>query len=284
MVQKQTQVGTKVEWELVEGEVADSDGSTKMPGWASPLPPNDALPAPADAEDSPDWLEALWKTITGADTLFSAATQDEIIDWAKRADGLQELLVPTPIIRGMGLDEYFGKPLAYAVDSNALTRAYGRTVGDISNPGLFLIGLGITITPNLTDNLAEGSPWNITLADVIVDSGGHIASEVAGVISGAAWATAVSKDPLSVFGAKMVGDISAGTGWEIASQSKKWNESLSLYLKAKADRIGQNLEAEFIQIAEEMNREDLRVATPEAEPAPVGTPSPASTADSGRNE
>ena len=133
----------------------------------TPVPPVPRMATDPGAEDRLSWLDGLRRVIASPDTLFNAATDDNLLTWLRNAPrGIPDLVVTLPILRGLGLDDMIG-PITRTYDGTAILRTVGRTVGDVGATPLLLTGYALTIGPNLVENIADHASWSNTrgLAD-----------------------------------------------------------------------------------------------------------------------
>lgn len=273
-----------------------SPSQTPHPG-ATPTPHPTATPTPTpaaspalpgyppvsqqEASDQVSWLEGLRRVLTSPDTYFNATTDDDLLTWLRNAPrSVPDLVVTLPILRGMGLDEVIG-PISRTYDGAAVLRTIGRTAGDVGATPLLLVGYGLTIGPNLVENVSAGASWTDTRADLLIDSGGFAVSELVGLAAGVA-ATGLTGNPALAYAAKLGADIATGMAWEVSSANGNWDDQLSANLEQRDAAALRRLEEALA------GDDELRVPTPtslqpkvtprppgyQIAPVPDGTPTP----------
>jgi len=95
----------------------------------------------------------------------------------------------------------------------------GRTIGDdILGPGLFFTGYLLTVAPGVVENAARGARKNEYMADLTIDTGSFIASELtgdgAGLLATALTAGVPAAAPFFGVVANFGGDMYAGTNYD----------------------------------------------------------------------
>lgn len=114
-------------------------------------------------------IERFVGELTSAEGIFDAITDDIVTDAMRNVEDLPDIQVPLPIIRGLGFDDLFGRLLTFPIDTSKITRTAGRILGDFSVPVLGVVGGGLTIGPNLYENIKERAPWHETTSDLFID-------------------------------------------------------------------------------------------------------------------
>ncbi|MBK6793255.1 MAG: hypothetical protein IPG80_12155 [Anaerolineales bacterium] len=115
-------------------------------------------------------------------------------------------------------------------------RALGRTIGDVTAPVTLGFGLGLTIAPNLIDNIKNlRSPARIT-ADIMIDTFGFVLSEAVGI--GVGLLVAAFTGNIYIAGVSKIGaDIVTSVAYDTFIDSNNVREVLEEYLTPKPSNI-----------------------------------------------
>lgn len=194
----------------------------------------------------------------------------------KKTKGFPDIPIILPVIKGFGMDDVTG-PLKYTLKTDTTIRLIGRILDDFSPGALTGIGWGLTVAPNLVKNIRNKNPWHQTTADLLVDTGGFIVSEVAGWVVGGVAGMAVAATPLApaapyvMLGVKVSVDGFVSIGWDYLAERYRWSDWLSQKLEAGAQSFAQKVVNAWQQALDVEKYPPI--PTPPT-PLPRGTPVP----------
>jgi|GEM_PF-4129631 hypothetical protein len=222
-------------------------------------------------EDEPEeesLLDRVWDWVTSPSTWWNTITQNPVIDWMRQV----RIPIHLPILSGLGpnylnpndpqfllertgvtaLEEIVG-PLSTSVGLRQVAetlagnvpvgrylnevgiRTLGRTIGNSVIPVTHFIGLPLTLAPSLVRNWQNGSRPSRWIADILIDGGGYIASELAGLFAGAF--VAPQTGGLASLPYYVGADLAAGVTWEALVASESNREGLANQI----DNIGNTI-------------------------------------------
>ncbi len=223
------------------------------------------------AEPAKSWWQRGWEWFKSPATWWGFATEEESVELMQKAKGFPDISIPLPMIKGFGMDEVTG-PIKYTLKTDTTVRLLGRVLDDFSPGVLTGIGLGITVTPNLVKNIREKNPWHQTAADLMIDTGGFVVSELAGWGAGALAGFITGGNPIAILTAKIAVDGFVSVKWDEWAEVNRWNEWLGQRLEEGAQSFGQKVTT---SMQEAMDTEKYPpVPTPPTEPQMTRTPVP----------
>jgi len=208
-------------------------------------------------KSSSNILEKARDWVSSPATWWGAGTEEETVKVLKEADDVPLYL---PLIKGISpqplnikapawyleqygvksIDDLTGPLKAVLVDARTI-RALGRTIGDVSMPWTLGIGLGLTIAPNLVTNIKEGNSANQIIADLAVDAGGFIVSEIAGIAAVIGVNFLVpGLGTLSTLGVKLGADLATSIVWDNMAETNNWSGKLSNWIDQTTQNAIQN--------------------------------------------
>jgi hypothetical protein len=235
-------------------------------------------------------LEAFTDQVKDPATWWDAVTDGQFARPLQEVEGLPDLRIVLPWLRGFGPplqrellgDEAYldllqgtGGPLIKHIDTDLVVRTLGRSLGDVAwgplAPYMMSLGWAITLAPEQIENIMTGAPASEYLADGIVDTGGFILSEIAGIGGGAIGAKVSGGNPAGILGGKFITDVLVGGAYDTYAEKSGWREKLTALIEAQFD--GQREAAsEGVDWMEREN--EVRVPTPPPESSPQSPPEP----------
>jgi hypothetical protein len=150
----------------------------------------------------------------------------------KKSEGLPDVKFVLPIISGMGFDDV-PTPLIKTVSSDLAIRSVGRALGNWElNPLSYIPGTILTIGPNLYHNIENGMPFQRIKADLLIDGGGGVITEVA--------SSAISPVISSIFPpiypfVRFGSELYFSGVWESAVNRYDWRDGLTELLTPKPE-------------------------------------------------
>ncbi|GEM_PF-5620134 len=195
--------------------------------WADPQP----------MEQRKSWWQWAGEWISSPSTWWGLSTEDEAVKLMQKTKGFPDIPIILPMLKGFGMDDVAG-PLKYTLKTDTTIRLIGRILDDFSPGVLTGIGWGLTVTPNLVKNIRNKNPWHQTTADLIVDTGGFIASEIAGWVAGALAGAVTGGNPVAILATKVVVDSVVSIGWDYLAERYRWSDWLSQHLEKGAHSFG----------------------------------------------
>jgi len=222
-------------------------------------------------------LEYVADQIASPEFIWDLLSNGDFQRQLANARGLPEILVAVPVFRGL-LDYESAIPVLrsfgelpmpmlrrIALDETAqsIGRTLGRTIGDSLVVPAFIVGYGLTIAPEQVENILTGARWNEYVADMAVDSGGFVVSELIGYAAGTGLTGA---GPVGALGGKLGGDILAGVAWDYVADRYAWRETVGNAVPAIADAM----------VNPPLPQTPIPRPTPDLTAPPTGTPTPPS--------
>jgi len=127
------------------------------------------------------------------------------------------------------------------------------------------------VTPSLVGNISTNTTWSRFAGDMIIDSGGFGASELAGTALGAALS---QYGPGFAIAGKVVGDFGVGVTWDLTKGSSSSRENFALQI----DQVSENMIQTMNSIAIGTPNNNSLYPAPQPVPHPnsliISTPCP----------
>ena len=221
-----------------------SPTSTPIPGWL--ISSIESTPTPFEQLDTNIHDCGIGEAVTGPD--ITAAWLIKQLDaeaaWGTSINLLNYLQkhgiksFSRYVVVSMGTEVEIGKFVFYGLRPDVVTRTFGRTIGTL-NVAMYPAGWILTVAPAQWENIRSVDSihdinWNNVKADLLIDTGGFVFSEGAGLIFGGVSALMLSSagppGELLALGVTVSTDIVAGAAYDYWVDSNNYRQKMTLYL------------------------------------------------------